>query len=114
MAFMEPTDRRTPQCHDMAITAQGSTYVARQRSNVGSLAAFGRKDRLVGIGHREEVKAMDFNRARGKLYDLALARDVVRPLACDLYGRKTRWNLFYRPGEPWQDCPNILGAGTLA
>ena len=37
---------------------------------------------------------MDFNRARGKLYDLALARDVVRPLACDLYGRETRWNLF--------------------
>ena len=51
MAFMERTDRRTPQRHDMAITAQRSTYVARQRSNVGSLAAFGRKDRLIGIGH---------------------------------------------------------------
>ncbi len=57
---------------------------------------------------------MDFHRTWRELEDLAFARDVVRTLACNLYGGETRWDLFQRAGETRQKSPNALGAGALA
>src|SRR5262249_626036 len=83
----------------MAVTAQQAPHVARQRPDIGTLAAMGFEYRLIAVGAFHERKLENIDRAGFEADGLAVARDVVGALAGDLDGGELRRHLRDAAGE---------------
>ena len=89
---VERPDAQAAQKDDMAVAAERSPEVARQRAHIGALAAFGFEPRLVALGG-DEREAMDGDRPRRDLERFAAARQIVGALAGDADRREGRRRL---------------------
>ena len=78
---------------DMAVAAEQPADIARQRPDIGSLAAFGLEHRMVGVRLLDQGQVVDLDLAGLQLDDLAVAGDVIGALALDLDGRIVRRGL---------------------
>ena len=90
----------------MAETAEQAPHVARERAHIGALAALGLEHGAIRIGELgvlDQLEAMNLDRARFELDDLAVAREIVGALAVDLDGRVARRHLRDRAGEARQE-----------
>ena len=47
----------------MAETAENAAHIARERPHIGSLAAFGLENGVVGVGRLDQRQPMDIDRA---------------------------------------------------
>ena len=46
----------------MAEAAESPAHIAGQRPDIGSLAAFGLENRMIGVGHLDQFEAVDLDR----------------------------------------------------
>ena len=70
----------------MAETAENAAHIARQRPNIGSLAAFGLENRMIGVGRLDQGQIVDIDRAGFERDLLAVAGQIIGALALDLDG----------------------------
>ncbi|MCR6656524.1 MAG: hypothetical protein NVV63_12105 [Opitutus sp.] len=85
-------DCRAMQHADMAARAQGFGNVARQRSDIGALAAGDFEHRLL-TAMFDQPDRVDIDLARLQLHGLASPRQVIGALAIHLERRIDRWPL---------------------
>ena len=109
IVLAERSDQGAAKLHHMTVAAERAAHVAGDGADIGALAALGLEHRTIRVGALggfDEVEAMDVDRARFKLDDLALARQIVGPLALDLHRREPRRHLRDGAGEARQERAN--------
>ena len=82
---------------DMAETAQRPPEIARQSPDIGTFAAFGLENRMIGVGRLDQLEGVDFHWPGLQRHRLTLPRDVIGALAGDLDGGKLRRHLRIMP-----------------
>ena len=80
----------------MAETAQAPAHIPGQRPDIGAFAAFGLEHRMVRIGALDQLEPVDLDRPALQFDLLAVAGEVIGPLALDLDGRIARRDLLDR------------------
>jgi len=95
-------------------TIQCAAEVASQRAHIGALAAFGGEHAVIAIGHIDEFKAMNRDRAGLELHNLAVTGQIICALALDLDRGEARRHLLDRAGEARNERADCLQARPLA
>src|SRR5271155_16500 len=90
------------QSADVPKRAERPAEVASERAYVSALAAFGCEHGMIRIRRFEQIEPIYGYRARGDFDRRAVPRQVVSPLAVNLYGRKARRHLFDRSDKARQ------------
>ena len=81
---------------NMAETAENAAHIARERPDVGSLAAFGLENRMVRIGLSTSARPWMSTGRASSVDLLAVARQIIGALALDLDRGEARRHLHDR------------------